>query len=61
MLHTSEQFTTMQLMEHLENVAQGVTDRQAVRRERQTAAAAPTTTSTCVKPADLGYMTEMIP
>ena len=56
MLYASEQFATKQPMERHENVAQGVTSRQTDRRERQ-AAAAPTTTSTCVKPADSVNMT----
>ena len=37
MLYTGEQFATKQLKEHHENVAQGVTDRQAGRQERQAA------------------------
>ena len=57
MLHTREQFGTKQLMGCHDEVAQGVASRQTDRRERQAAAAAPTTTSTCVKPADSVNMT----
>ena len=65
MLYTSEQFANKQFMENHDDVAQRVTsrqtdrqtDRQKDRRERQAAAAAPTTTSTCVKPADSVNMT----
>ena len=51
MLYTGEQFANKQFMESHDDVAQGVTSRQTDRRERQAAAAAPRTTSTCVKPA----------
>ena len=62
MLYTREQFATKELMEHHENVAQGVTERQTSRYKNvKQAAAAPTTTSICVKPADTANMTGMIP
>ena len=51
MLYPSEQFATEQLTEHHENVAQGVTERQTDENVKQPAAA-PTTTSIGVKPAD---------
>ena len=36
MLYTCEQFATKQLMEHQENVVQGVTDRQTDRQTDRT-------------------------